>query len=442
MEEVSTELRNLKFQVKEGEGELTTNKRKVRDLQTKVSKVEETSIKQSDNYESRIKVLLEEIESLNDAKNSISQKLMSDLQDQSTTMNTMSSELTSQTTNLAKFKDQISELENSTQLYKEQCSERDQKILDYESIIKEKSDTITKVNHENEKRVNENKDLLSRNRLYLAQIDKLQKENLDFQDKVSVLGRDNLNFAGQLELRAKEIENLKEKERNADFEEFEKRNLGKEEGSSPRDKEEIDGLLGKLKSLEGEVLELTESLDYKVRELEDERVVSRRLGERVGEIESNCGMLTENLDELKRTREVEKLENTNKMEEIQNSASKLKDQDLTVAKSEIESYVSQISTLTDANKKLVDSQNAYKGSYEDIKRELHQSSSLFKTQEAELSQTKIELGELTYLTKCLSEEKSEILEKNRNLVEDLAVLVKIQCGHDHSLLLEKKKIID
>jgi chromosome segregation ATPase len=172
MEEVSTELRNLKFQVKEGEGELTTNKRKVRDLQTKVSKVEETSIKQSDNYESRIKVLLEEIESLNDAKNSISQKLMSDLQDQSTTMNTMSSELTSQTTNLAKFKDQISELENSTQLYKEQCSERDQKILDYESIIKEKSDTITKVNHENEKRVNENKDLLSRNRLYLAQIDK------------------------------------------------------------------------------------------------------------------------------------------------------------------------------------------------------------------------------------------------------------------------------
>jgi hypothetical protein len=145
---------------------------------------------------------------------------------------------------------------------------------------------------------------------------------LDFQDKVSVLGRDNLNFAGQLELRAKEIENLKEKERNADFEEFEKRNLGKEEGSSPRDKEEIVGLLGKLKSLEGEVLELTESLDYKVRELEDERVVSRRLGERVGEIESNCGMLTENLDELKRTREVEKLENNNKMEEIQNSASK------------------------------------------------------------------------------------------------------------------------
>jgi chromosome segregation ATPase len=145
---------------------------------------------------------------------------------------------------------------------------------------------------------------------------------LDFQDKVSVLGRDNLNFAGQLELRAKEIENLKEKERNADFEEFEKRNLGKEEGSSPRDKEEIDGLLGKLKSLEGEVLELTESLDYKVRELEDERVVSKRLGERVGEIESNCGMLTENLDELKRTREVEKLENNNKMEEIQNSASK------------------------------------------------------------------------------------------------------------------------
>lgn len=322
MEEVSTELRNLKFQVKEGEGELTTNKRKVRDLQTKVSKVEETSIKQSDNYESRIKVLLEEIESLNDAKNSISQKLMSDLQDQSTTMNTMSSELTSQTTNLAKFKDQISELENSTQLYKEQCSYHDQKILDYESIIKEKSDTITKVNHENEKRVNENKDLLSRNRLYLAQIDKLQKENLDFQDKVSVLGRDNLNFAGQLELRAKEIENLKEKERNAEFEEFEKRNLGKEEGSSPRDKEEIVGLLGKMKSLEGEVLELTESLDYKVRELEDERVVSKRLGERVGEIESNCGMLTENLDELKRTREVEKLENTNKMEEIQNSASK------------------------------------------------------------------------------------------------------------------------
>jgi chromosome segregation ATPase len=172
MEEVSTELRNLKFQVKEGEGELTTNKRKVRDLQTKVSKVVETSIKQSDNYESRIKVLLEEIESLNDAKNTISQKLMSDLQDQSTTMNTMSSELTNQTTNLAKFKDQISELENSTQLYKEQCSERDQKILDYESIIKEKSDTITRVNQENEKRINENKDLLSRNRLYLAQIDK------------------------------------------------------------------------------------------------------------------------------------------------------------------------------------------------------------------------------------------------------------------------------
>lgn len=256
------------------------------------------------------------------------------------------------------------------------------------------------------------------------------------------MAKDNLSFAGQLDLKGKEIEKLMEKEASKEFEEFERRGLEVKNEGSDRHREEVEGLREKLGRLEGEVERLTESLDYRGRELGEERAVSKRLAERVGEIEGDCGMLTENLDELKRTREVEKLENAGKMEEIQNSASKQKDQDLTVAKSEIESYVEQISTLGDANKKLLDSQNAYKGSYEDIKRELHQSSSLFKTQEAELSQAKIELGELTYLTKCLSEEKSEILEKNRNLAEDLAVLEKIQCGHDHSLLLEKKKIID